>query len=138
MSLVLVLFFWSFILLGSLKSEMERACIPKLLTKQIDGGDNDDVFSEDILRLEESERLLKDDLSRIDVLKYETKWKYQKETIDNNCLQYNERLKIRLYGASKSASYKFISHALSGQEKSHYFPVILVRVHNRWQSKFIS
>ena len=79
--------------LASLESEMERLCIPRSLTTNFDDDDDDDL-SEEFLRLEESERLLKEDLSRIDLLKSETKRQNQKETIDNSCLQYNESLQI--------------------------------------------
>ena len=65
-------------MLASLESEMERACIPRSLTTDFDEEYDDDDFSEELLRLEESERLLKDDLSRINVLKSETKRKDQK------------------------------------------------------------
>ena len=57
--------------LASLESEMERACITKSLTTNVDRDDDDDL-SEEFLRLKESERLLKEDLSRIDLLKSET------------------------------------------------------------------
>ena len=104
--------------LASLESEMERACIPMSLRTNFDEEDDDDDFSEELLRLEESEQLLKEDLSRIDVLKSETKRQDQKGTIDNSCLQYNEILQIRLDGASKATSSKFRSHALQKWRKT--------------------
>ena len=42
--------------------------------------------------------LLKEDLSTIDIIKYETKNQKQKETIDNICIQYSENLQKDLMG----------------------------------------
>ena len=95
---------------------MERSCIPRSLTTNFDDDDDDDL-SEEFLRLEESERLLKEDWSRMDLLKSETKRQNQKETIDNSCLQYNESLQIRLDEESKATSSKLISHALPGRRR---------------------
>ena len=50
---------------------MERGCIPSSLTNCFDKDDDDDIY-EEFLILEESERLLKEYLSRIDLLKSET------------------------------------------------------------------
>ena len=50
---------------------MERACITSSLTTKFDEDDDDDL-SEDFLRLEEYERLIKEEISRIDVFKSET------------------------------------------------------------------
>ena len=84
------------------------------MTTYSDEEDDDNDFSEYLLILEEPERPLKEDLSWIRVLKYETKLKYQKRTIDNSCLQYNEILQIRLDGESKATSSYFNSHGLRG------------------------
>ena len=104
-------------MLDSLESEMERACIPRSLTTNFDEEDDDDNLSDDILRLEESERLLKEDLSRMEIIKSETKRQNQKETIDNSCLQYNEILQIRLDGASKATTSNFSGLALQGRRR---------------------
>ena len=39
---------------------MKISCIPRSLTTNFDEEDDDDDFSEDLLRIEESERLLKE------------------------------------------------------------------------------
>ena len=56
-------------MLASLESEMERACIPSSLSTDFDEDDDYDL-SEELLRLEESDRLLNGDLSRIDLLRF--------------------------------------------------------------------
>ena len=56
-------------MLASLESEMERACIPSSLSTDFDEDDDNDL-SEELLRLEESEQLLKKSLSRIDLLRF--------------------------------------------------------------------
>ena len=71
-------------LLASLESEMERSYIPRSLTPYLDEEDDGNDFSQYLLILEESERLLKNNLSRIDVLKSE-KWNGNKGSIDNSC-----------------------------------------------------
>ena len=54
-------------MLALLESEIERAFIPSLPTTSFDEEDDEDDFSEWILILMESEHLLKDYLSRINV-----------------------------------------------------------------------
>ena len=49
-------------MLASLESEMERSCIPRSLTTDFDEEYDDDDFCKEVMRLKESERLLKDDL----------------------------------------------------------------------------
>ena len=56
------------------------------MTKNFDEEEDDDDFFEDFLILEESERLLKEELSRIEVFKSEAKRQNQKEKIDNSYL----------------------------------------------------
>ena len=63
--------------IASLESEIEISCIPSSFTTNFDDKDDDDI-SEEFLRLEESERLIKEDLSSMDILKYETKRENQK------------------------------------------------------------
>ena len=101
--------------LASLESEMERECTPRSLkTNFYEEEDDDDDFSEELLKLEKSERIIKEELPRIDVIKYETKKQNQKETIDNSCIQYNENFHIRIDGASNTTTSNFNSNAFRG------------------------
>ena len=109
-------------MLASLESERERACIPRSLTTDFDEEYDDDDLCKEVMRLKESEQFLKDDLSRIDVLKYETKRKDLKITNDNSCHQYNEISQIRLDGASKATTSKFNSRALQGRRRITQIP----------------
>ena len=55
--------------MASLESEMERSCLHRPLITKFEKDDDDDL-SEVFLRIEDSEPLLEEDLSRVDLLKY--------------------------------------------------------------------